>query len=159
MFHSKGKLLIFIVSFLIMLYGMAAAFYARDDDAYRELGVFINALSRIRADYVEEPEMSAVQEGAMRGLLDALDPYCSFLSREQYNALQKRKQNGQAGVGLVLSKKSDVIYVVSCERDGPAAEAGVRPGDYMIAIDGDAIEDKSILEVDSLLTGAPESKV
>ena len=95
MFRHKGKLLIFLVSFLIVLYGVSAAFYARDDDAYKELSVFISALSRIRADYVEEPDMNSVQEGAMRGLLDALDPYCSFLSKEQYNALQKRKENGQ----------------------------------------------------------------
>lgn len=159
MFHHKGKLLIFLSSFLIVLYGVSAAFYARDDDAYKELSVFINALSRIRADYVEEPDMNNVQEGAMRGMLDALDPYCSFLSKEQYNALQKRKENGQAGVGLVLSKRSDVIYVVSCERNGPAAAAGVRPGDYMIAIDGTEVEDKSILEADSLLRGSPGSNV
>jgi carboxyl-terminal processing protease len=159
MFHHKGKLFIFLGSFLIVLYGVSAAFYAKDDDAYKELSVFINALSRIRADYVEEPDMNNVQEGAMRGLLDALDPYCSFLSKEQYNALQKRKENGKAGVGLILSKRSDVIYVVSCERDGPAAAAGVRPGDYMIAIDGSEVEDKSVLEADTLLRGSPGSKV
>jgi carboxyl-terminal processing protease len=103
--------------------------------------------------------MSRVQEGAMRGLIDALDPYCSFLSKEQYDALQKRKSNGEAGIGIILSKRSDVVYVVSCERDGPADKAGIRPGDYLIAVDGQLVEDKSILEVDSLLRGAPESKV
>lgn len=159
MFRHKGRLLIFLGSFLIVLYGVSAAFYAREDDAYKELSVFISALSRIRADYVEEPDMNRVQEGAMRGLLDALDPYCSFLSKEQYNALQKRKENGKAGIGLVLSKRSDVIYVVSCERDGPAAAAGVRPGDYMIAIDGTEVENKGIVEAESLLRGVPGSKV
>lgn len=159
MFHHKGKLLIFLSTFLIVLYGVSAAFYAREDDAYKELSVFINALSRIRADYVEEPDMNRVQEGAMRGLLDALDPYCSFLSKEQYNDLQKRKENGKAGIGLVLSKRSDVIYVVSCERNGPAAAAGVRPGDYMVAIDGSEIEDKSLLEAEGLLRGVTGTKV
>jgi carboxyl-terminal processing protease len=159
MFRHKGKLLIFLVSFLIVLYGVSAAFYARDDDAYKELSVFISALSRIRADYVEEPDMNSVQEGAMRGLLDALDPYCSFLSKEQYNALQKRKENGQGGIGLVISKRSDVIYVVSCEHAGPAAAAGVRPGDYIVAIDGTQVEDRSLLEADSLLRGTPGTKV
>jgi carboxyl-terminal processing protease len=148
-----------MASFLIVLYGVCAAFYARDDDAYKELSVFISALSRIRADYVEEPDMSSVQEGAMRGLLDALDPYSSFLSKEQYEALQKRKENGKAGLGLVISKRSNVIYVVSCEREGPADQAGVRPGDYIIAIDGNDIENKSLLEADSLLRGTPGSKV
>ena len=159
MFRHKGKLLVFLCSFLIVLYGVSAAFYARDDDAYKELSVFISALSRIRTDYVEEPDMNKVQEGAMRGLLDALDPYSSFLSKEQYDELQKRNENGKAGVGLVLSKRSEVTYVVSCERDGPASAAGVRPGDYIIAIDGNEIENKGLPEAESLLRGAAGTKV
>jgi carboxyl-terminal processing protease len=158
MFRNKGKLLVFLGSFIIVLYGVSAAFYARDD-AYKELSVFIKVLERINTDYVETPDMNAVQEGAMRGLLDALDPYSSFLSKEQYDALQKRKENGKAGIGMVLSKRSDVIYVVSCEHDGPAEMAGIRPGDYLISINGQDVEEKSLLEVDSLLHGSPGAKV
>lgn len=154
----KPKLLVFLGSFLIVLYGVSAAFYA-GDDAYKELSVFINVIKRINADYVEAPDMSRVQEGAMRGLLNALDPYSSFLSKEQYAEYLKRKENGQAGVGLVLSKRSDMIYVVSCERDGPADIAGVRPGDYVIAVDGQGVEDRSLIEVDGLLRGAKGSKL
>jgi carboxyl-terminal processing protease len=158
MFRNKVKLLVFLSSFLIVLYGVSAAFYARDD-AYKELTVFIKVLERINSDYVETPDMNAVQEGAMRGLLDALDPYSSFLSKEQYDALQKRKESGKAGIGIVLSKRSDVIYVVSCEHDGPAAAAGLRPGDYLISINGQDVEEKSLLEVNSLLRGSPGSKI
>jgi carboxyl-terminal processing protease len=161
MFH-KGKLLVSVGSFLIVLYGVSAAFYGKvvaKDEAYKELAVFMDVLKRVNDDYVEVPNRDKFQEGAMRGLMDALDPYCSFLSREQYEALQKRKASGTAGLGIVLSKRSDVIYVVSCERDGPAAQAGVRPGDYLIAIDGQGVEDKSIIEVDSLLHGARGTNV
>jgi carboxyl-terminal processing protease len=161
MFH-KGKVLVFLASFLIVLYVASAAFYGKvvaRDEAYKELSVFMDVLKRVHDDYVEAPNMNGVQEGAMRGLIEALDPYCSFLTREQYDALQNRKENGNAGVGIILSKRSDVIYVVSCQQDGPAAEAGIRPGDYVIAVDGQGVEDKSILEVDSLLHGAAGSKV
>ncbi len=161
MFH-KGKVLVFIGSFLIVLYAGSAWFYGKvvaENEAYKELGVFMEVLGRINKDYVEVPNMNNVQEGAMRGLIDALDPYCSFLSKEQYDALQKRKANGKAGIGIILSKRSDVVYVVSCERNSPADEAGIRAGDYLIAVDGQLVEDKSILEVDSLLHGAPGSKV
>jgi carboxyl-terminal processing protease len=158
----KGKLLVFVGSFLILLYGVSAKFSGKivaKDDAYKELSVFMTVINRITDDYVEAPDMNNVQEGAMRGLMDALDPYCSFLSKEQYESLLKRKENGHAGAGMVLSKRSDVIYVVSCEYDSPAEEAGVRPGDYLIAIDGQSVEDKSIVEADSLLHGAPGTKV
>jgi carboxyl-terminal processing protease len=158
MFRNKVKLLVFLGSFVIVLYGVSAAFYARDD-AYKELSVFMKVVERISSDYVETPDMNAVQEGAMRGLLDALDPYSSFLSKEQYDAVQKRKESGKAGIGMVLSKRSDVIYVVSCEHDGAAEAAGIRPGDYLISINGKDVEEKSWLEVNSLLHGSPGSKI
>lgn len=161
MFH-KGKLLVLVGSFLIVLYGMSALFYGRvvaKDDAYKELSVFTDVLERVNKDYVENPDMSKVHDGAMRGLIEALDPYCSFVSKEQYETIQKNNANAKAGVGLGVSKRSDIIYVVSCERDGSAAEAGVRPGDYLIAVNGQNIEDKSLLEADSLLHGVLGSKV
>lgn len=160
-FH-KGKLLVFVASFLIALYGISAAFYGKvvaKDEAYKELSVFMEVLRKVSDDYVEAPNMNSVQEGAMRGLVDALDPYCSFLSKEQYEALQKRKASGNAGLGIVLSKRSDVIYVVACERNGAAAEAGIRPGDYLLAINGKDVENESILEADSFLRGAAGTKV
>jgi carboxyl-terminal processing protease len=161
MFH-KGKLLVLVSSFLVFLYGMSALFYGTvvaKDDAYKELSVFTDVLERVGKDYVENPDMNKVHIGAMRGLIDALDPYCSFLSKEQYEAIQKNKTNAKASVGIGLSKRSDIIYVVSCERDGAAAEAGVRPGDYLIEVNGKNIEDKSLIEADSLLHGVPGSKV
>jgi carboxyl-terminal processing protease len=160
-FH-KAKLLVFVCSFLIALYGISAAFYGKvvaKDDAYKELSVFMDVLRKVSDDYVEAPDMNNVQEGAMRGLIDALDPYCSFLSKEQYDALQKRKENGTAGLGMVLSKRADVVYVVSCERGGAAQEADIRPGDYLLAVDGKDVENQSVLEVNSLLHGAPGTKV
>ncbi|HYK87823.1 MAG TPA: S41 family peptidase [Acidobacteriota bacterium] len=158
----KGKMLVFFCSALIVVYGVSAAFYGKvvaKDEAYKELSVFMDALKRINDDYVESPDMSKVQEGAMRGLLDALDPYSSFLTKEQFQALEKRRVSGTAGTGMIVSKRADVIYVVSTERDGAAAEAGVRPGDYLVAVDGDGVEEKSILEVESLLRGEPGTKV
>jgi carboxyl-terminal processing protease len=161
MFH-KGKLLVFVGSFLITLYGLSAAFYGKvvaKDEAYKELSVFVDVYNRVRNDYVEPPNMSIVQEGAMRGLIDALDPYSGFLSKEQYEALQKRKASGNAAVGVVLSKRSDVIYVVSCEHDSAAGEAGIRPGDYLLAVNDKDVENQSLMEVDGLLHGAPGSIV
>ncbi len=156
----KGKLCVFLGSALIVMYGISAAFYGRvvaKDDAYRELAVFMDALKKINEDYVEAPDMSKVQEGAFRGLIDALDPYSSFLTKEQVQALEKRKTGNPAGLGMIVSKRADVLYVVSAQHDGPAETAGVRAGDYLIALDDVSIEDRSILEVESLLRGAPNS--
>jgi carboxyl-terminal processing protease len=163
MFH-KGKLIVFWGSALIVLYGITAFFYgrgvaAKDQDAYKQLYVFMEALKKIKEDYVEVPDMNKVQEGALRGLIDALDPYSSFLTKDQLAAIEKRNASGNAGVGLVLSKRADVMYVVSEERNGPAEQAGIRAGDYLVGIDDQTVDDKSIMETTSLLRGAPGSKV
>ena len=64
-FH-KGKILVFVASFLIALYGISAAFYGKvvaKDEAYKELSVFMEVLRKVSDDYVEAPNMNSVQEG------------------------------------------------------------------------------------------------
>jgi carboxyl-terminal processing protease len=158
----KGKLSIFFCTLVIALYGISAAFYGKvvaRDEAYKELSVFMDVLKKINTEYVETPDMAKVQEGAMRGLMDALDPYSSYLSKESIQEMEKRKAAGNAGVGLVISKRGDVVYVISVQHNGPADAAGLRPGDYLMTVDGAATEDKNLLEVESMLRGAPDSTV
>lgn len=157
----RGKLLVFFVSALVALYGISAAFYGRvvaKDDAYKELSVLMDALDKINRDYVEAPDMNKVQEGAMRGLIDALDPFSSFLPKEQFAEIEKRKA-APASAGMIISKRSDVIAVIALEPGGPAEEAGVRAGDYLVAIDDTSVEDKTVVEVSSMLRGDTGSKV
>ncbi len=157
---QKGKAFVFFLSAVVVLYGLMAAFYGRvvaKDEAYKELAVFMDALKKINEDYVEAPDMTKVQDGAMHGLIGALDPYSGFFTRARFDAIQKRLAAGTAGPGMILSKRADVLFVVSLQRGGPAELAGLRPGDYLVAIDGEGVEDKSILEAESLLRGAPGS--
>lgn len=153
---------VFFCSAVIVLYGVSAAFYGKvvaRDEAYRELSVFIEALSKINSDYVEPPDLQKVQEGALRGLIEALDPYSTFLSKDQTDALLRREASGEdAGPGLILSKRSDLICVVSLTPNGSAREAGLRAGDYIIAVDGTGVEDKGIVEVENMLKGTEGSR-
>ena len=158
---QKGKVLVVVFSAVIILYGAAAAFYERvaaKDETFPALNVFMDTLRTIHRDYVEAPDMSKVQEGAMRGMIDALDPNSTYLTKAQVQELDRSK-NLAGDVGLTLSKRAGILYVVSAERNGPAAKAGVRPGDYLVSVDGINVEDKSILETSVLLRGAPGSKV
>ncbi len=159
---QKSKIAVFVCSLVIVLYAMAAFFYpkvvARGNEAYPALNVFMDALRQVNNNYVETPDMSKVQQGAMRGLIEALDPYSTYLTKEQAQALDSHK-DGSGDVGLVLSKRASIIYVVATERNGPAEKAGVRPGDYVTSIGGTNVEEASLLEADSLLRGAPGSRV
>ena len=154
---NKAKILIFAVSFVILLYGASAAFFAKD--AYKGLDIFMEAIQKIRDEYVESPDMDKVHDGAMRGLFDALDPYSTFLTREQFEELEKRGVAGSAGVGMVIFKRSDVAQAVSVQEDGAADKAGIRPGDYLLSVNDVEVHIKSLFEVNNLLHGNPETNV
>lgn len=157
----KGKIVVFLCSTLIVLYGISAAFYGKvvaRDEAYPALAVFMDALKRVNNEYVEAPDMNKVQEGAMRGLIDALDPYSTFLTKAQVEALDGRKDR-TADVGMVISKRANLICVVATEHNGAAEAAGMRPGDYLTSIDGVNVEEASLVEAESLLRGSAGSKV
>ncbi len=73
------------------------------DGAYRQLSVYTEVLSRIKSDYVEEPDIKQVTRGALQGLLESLDPYSSYLTPEQYKDYQQRKNSQGGSLGLVIS--------------------------------------------------------
>lgn len=154
---NKAKILIFAISFVILLYGASAAFSAKE--AYKELAIFMDSIRKIHDEYVEVPDMNKVHEGAMRGLFEALDPYSTFLTREQFDELEKRGAAGSAGAGMVLSKRSDVFNVVSVQAQGAADNAGLRPGDYLLSINGEEVGNKSLFEINNLFHGAPGTDV
>jgi len=152
----KGKLFVFIFSGVILLYGVSAAFYG--DVTYPALGVFMKALSYVNSDYVEPPDMSKVRVGAMRGMIEALDPYSAYLTKEQAIDVDHNKSD-TGNIGVVLSKRANIICIVSAAHGGSAESAGLRPGDYVVAIDGVNVEDESLLKAESLLRGAGGTRV
>lgn len=159
---QKGKIAVFFCSALIVLYMVAAVFYpkvvAGGNETFPALNVFMEALRNVNRDYVEAPDIRKVQEGAMQGLIEALDPYSTYLTKEKVQALDSGS-DGKAGIGVVLSKRANIICVVSTLRNGPAAGAGIRAGDYLTSIDGKSVEDASLLEAQRLLHGVSGTKV
>src|SRR5579885_2918884 len=78
---------------LMLLFGAVRGRSASNDNVYSHLSVYREVLSRIKADYVEEPDMKAVTVGAINGMLESLDPYASYLNAEQYKQYQKTKDS------------------------------------------------------------------
>ena len=82
------------------------------DDTYKHIGVFSDVVSRIKSEYVEEPDMKSVTLGALNGMLEAIDPFASYLNADQYRDYLKNKDVKRADVGLILSKKFGYVGVV-----------------------------------------------
>ena len=147
-----------IVSFVIVggLGGVKAD--SKDDGSYRQLGVYSEVLSRIRTEYVEEPNISAVTNGALHGLLESLDANSSYLDPAEFKDYKQRKE-GKAGIGAAVSKRYGYAAVIAVVPGGPADKSDIASGDIIEAIEGKSTRDMSLAEIDGRLTGPPGSVV
>jgi carboxyl-terminal processing protease len=129
------------------------------DDPYKHIGVFSDVVSRIKTEYVVDPDMKSVTMGALNGMLEAIDPFASYLNPEQYKDYVKNKDLKRADVGLILSKKFGYVGVVGTVPGSPAAKAGLATADMIETIKGIATRDMPLAYASLLLQGETDSTV
>src|SRR4030081_57175 len=142
--NSRAKFLVIVSSTfvaLLLLLGTVLGKGTSADNPYPHIGVYTEVLSRIKSEYVEEPDMKSVTLGALNGLLEAIDPFASYLNADQYREYLKNKDAKRADVGLILSKKSGYVGVVGVVPNSPAAKAGLSTFDMIESIKGIATRD------------------
>jgi len=157
---SRSKLLVVTTSTLLtvlLLIGSVLGKSTSPDEAYKHIGVFTDVISRIKSEYVEEPDMKSVTLGALNGLLEAIDPFASYLNADQYKDYLKARDAKKADVGLVLSRKFG--YVGVAVPGSPAAKAGLSTGDMIETIKGIATRDMPLAYASLLLQGDPGTTV
>src|SRR5205807_7309663 len=151
--------LVIIVFAIVGGLGVHASTSVNADGAYTHLTVYSEVLYRIRTEYVEEPNMSTVTNGALHGLLESLDANSSYLSPAEYKVFKQKKADGKANSGMVVSKRYGYAAVVSVIPGGPADKAGISSGDIIEVIDGKNTHDISLAEIKNHLVGEAGSRV
>ncbi len=149
----------FLLATLVVAGGLGVKASTNNEDSYRQLGVYSEVLSRIRTEYVEDPNVPSVTNGALHGLLESLDANSSYLDPAEYKDYKQRKNDGKATIGATLSKRFGYAAVVSVIPGGPADKAGMDSGDIIEAIEGKSTRDMSLAEIDGILTGQPGSVI
>ncbi len=155
---SLSVLLVLAIFLGVNARGVSAAGMDVQQGAYKQIDVYGQVLQYIQSDYVEDPNMTTVTSGALRGLLESLDADSSYLSPADYKAY-KADAVGKAQVGLHVSKRFGYAVVVSTVPNSPAEKANLADGDIIEAIDGKDTRDISLAMIEHLLTGAPGSKL
>ncbi len=138
---------------VLLLFGAVHGRSASTDTPYNHLGVYSEVLARIKADYVEEPDMKAVTLGAINGMLESIDPYASYLNSDQYKQYLKSKDANKSDVGLVISKRMGYVGVVDSIPGSPAAKASLTTGDVIESINNVATRDMPLAFAQMLLQG------
>ena len=143
----------------LLLFGAVKGRSASNDQPYRHLAVFSEVLSKIKSDYVEEPDLKGVTAGALNGLLEAVDPFGSYLSADQFKQYQKNRDTLKGDVGLILARRAGYVSIVSVMPGSSAAKNNLSTGDVIEAINGVATRDMPLAYAQMLLRGEPGSAI
>src|SRR5271170_1612927 len=135
-----------------------------DDGAYREMGVYEEVLKKVQSDYVVEPNVDKVTDGALHGLLEGLDADSSYLSPAEYTIYKQHLDSAgkisTTGVtGLNVSKRYGYATVVSVIPGSPADKEQIEDGDIIESIEGQSTREMSVALVRLLLEGQPGTNV
>jgi carboxyl-terminal processing protease len=157
----KIKAAILATSFTVLLFvvvgGWGGVHASSNDGAYRQLQVYSEVLQRVRSEYVEEPNIPKVTDGALHGLVDSLDSNSSYMDADAYKAYKAHKVEGKADIGAVVSKRFGYADIVAVLPGSPAEKAGIEAGDIFESIEGKSTRDMSLPEIHDLLLGTPGS--
>ena len=126
---------------------------------YEQLNLFGEAFERIRQDAVEPVGDQKLIETAISGMLASLDPNCVYLTEDEYKAQQAPAADATGSIGLVVTIDGGQLKVVSPRDGSPAANAGIKPGEPIFAIDKEPVFDLTLPEIDAKLHGPVDSEV
>jgi carboxyl-terminal processing protease len=158
-----GKKIVVGLSILVVAYAATGYMLGRsnnDDKAYRALTVYSEVLEHIQRDYVDDPNMHAVTNGALHGLLDSLDPQSAYLSPLEYKDYKEKTADpAQGEAGLTLTRRFGYIGVIGVLPDSPGSKIGLRIGDILEKIAGFTTGQMAIDQAQLLLKGNPGTTV
>ena len=116
--------------------GSAAALPKNDYGAYPKLGIFSVVLGYVQKNYVEDVDDNKLLYGAIRGMLETLDPHSSFLDPQQYQQMKAETRNQFGGIGIEVEVREGLLTIMTVIDGTPAARAGLASGDVINKIDG-----------------------
>lgn len=126
---------------------------------YKNLELFADVLTIVQKSYVKELSTKDLIHGALRGVINTLDPHSQFLEPEEYKEMKIETEGAFGGLGIEITVKDGYLTIVTPLEDTPAYKAGLKPGDKIIKIDGNSTENITINEAVKKLRGEPGTKV
>ncbi len=132
---------------------------AEEDEHYKKIKTFVEVLTLIKKNYVEEVDDKDLVYGAIKGMLNSLDPHSSFMSPEIFKEMQVDTKGEFAGLGIQIGIKDNMLTVIAPIEDTPAYKAGVKAGDKIIKIDGESTKDISLFDAVTKLRGPKGTSV
>lgn len=159
---AKGKLLTFltIVSAAVIIIGVSNyTVSAVSVKAYENIRLFTDAIATVQENYAEDVEYKKLIYGAIKGMLQNLDPHSSFMTPEDYKEMHVETKGSFGGIGIEIGMRDNIITVISPIEDTPAFRAGIKAGDKIVKINDKSTKDLSLTDAVKLMRGPKGTKV
>jgi len=137
---------------------VAAAKAAASSDTYSQLNLFGEVFERVRADYVEKTDDAKLVEGAINGMVTALDPHSRYMNDRAWRDMQETTHGEFGGLGIEVMMEDGLVKVVAPMDDTPAAKAGIMSGDFITQIDDDAVQGLTLEQAVAKMKGPINTK-
>lgn len=128
-------------------------------NVYEQLDLFGDIFERIRAQYVEEVDEKELIEAAINGMLTSLDPHSSYLPPEDFDDMQVQTRGEFGGLGIEVTQEEGFVKVVSPIDGTPAADAGIKAGDFITHVNGESVLGLTMDESVELMRGPVGSEI
>jgi len=157
----KRKFLGYIITiFTVILFNTSSKIYAENTDKlYDKIDLFSEVLEKIQNEYVEEIDQAETMDSAINGVLQSLDPYSAYMNPKIFEESQTETSGKFGGLGIEVSMESGVVKVIAPIDNTPAARAGVKAGDYIVKINNEQVQGKSLIEAVNLMRGPVGSSI
>ena len=124
-----------------------------NNELYKKIDLFGEVLEKIKEDFVDDVNESEMMDSAINGVLQSLDPYSAYMSPELFKEMQTDTRGEFGGLGIEIGMEAGLVKVIAPIDDTPAAEAGIKAGDYIVKIGNDQVQGKSLMEAVKLMRG------
>ena len=133
--------------------------FSDNSDIYKKIDLFGEVLEKITKEYVDEVNQSESMDAAINGLLQSLDPYSAYMSPESFDSMQTETSGEFGGLGIEIGMESGVVKVISPIDNTPASKAGLKAGDYIVKIENEQVQGKTLMEAVDLMRGPVNSSI
>jgi len=151
----------YIITFvtIILLNIFNAAYSQNIDKLYEKIDLFSEVLEKIQEEYVEEVDQAEAMDFAINGVLQSLDPYSAYMNPKIFREMQTETSGEFGGLGIEVTMEAGVVKVITPIDDTPASRIGVKAGDYIVRIDGEQVQGKTLMEAVNLMRGPVGSEI
>ena len=147
------KTILFFTIVILTFLNLNYSYSKSTNELYEKIDLFSEVLETIKQEYVDEIDQAEVMDSAINGVLQSLDPYSAYMSPKSFEGMQTDTKGEFGGLGIEIGMESGVVKVIAPIDDTPAAKAGIKAGDYIIRINNEQVQGKSLTEAVELMRG------